>query len=114
MSVHWVYQAVLMFVPILLAAITVHAKLDMSLLMIITLVLVSLSFSIMIYNIYKNADINECDQNNGKCSQICVNEVGSYICECRNGYQLDQTGLNCDGKSITQWFDGKKIAPFCC
>lgn len=48
MSVHWVYQAVLMFVPILLAAITVHAKLDMSLLMIITLVLVSLSFSIMI------------------------------------------------------------------
>ena len=49
-------------------------------------------------NTFKNADINECDQNNGKCSQICFNEVGSYVCECQNGYQLDQTGLNCDGK----------------
>ena len=43
-------------------------------------------------------DINECDQNNGKCNQICVNEVGSYHCECKSGYQLDQTGFSCNGK----------------
>ena len=43
-------------------------------------------------------DINECDQNNGKCNQICVNEVGSYHCECKSGYQLDQAGFSCNGK----------------
>ena len=26
---------------------------------------------------------------NGKCDQICVNEIGSYHCDCRTGYKND-------------------------
>ena len=43
-------------------------------------------------------DINECQNDNGKCDQICVNEIGSYHCDCRTGYKLDNNGLNCQSK----------------
>ena len=50
-------------------------------------------------NVY-NPDINECDENNGGCSQICNNIEGSYECSCRNGYELDIDGQNCSGTYI--------------
>lgn len=34
------------------------------------------------------ADINEC-KIEGSCSQICINEKGTYKCECENGYLRD-------------------------
>ncbi|KAI0223787.1 hypothetical protein LSAT2_025085 [Lamellibrachia satsuma] len=37
------------------------------------------------------SDINECASGNGGCSHTCVNSVGSYRCECDQGYQLDST-----------------------
>ena len=40
-------------------------------------------------------DINECQYDNGKCDQICVNEIGSYHCDCRTGYKLDKNEFNC-------------------
>ena len=40
-------------------------------------------------------DINECQNDNGKCDQICVNEIGSYHCDCRTGYKLDKDEFNC-------------------
>ena len=43
-----------------------------------------------------DVDINECDTNNGGCTQVCTNNVGSYACSC------DQTGyvlFDVDGKS---------------
>ena len=57
------------------------------------------SFFNVIDPVSDNIDINECDQNNGNCNQNCVNEVGSYHCECKSGYQLDQAGYSCNGKS---------------
>ena len=47
---------------------------------------------------YVPSDINECDQDNGGCSQICNNTFGSYKCSCKQGYTLDINGFNCSGK----------------
>ncbi|GFQ69087.1 low-density lipoprotein receptor [Trichonephila clavata] len=32
--------------------------------------------------------VNECNENNGGCSQKCVNDVIGYHCDCFSGYQL--------------------------
>lgn len=33
-------------------------------------------------------DINECRSLNGGCNQICVNQIGSFLCACRKGFRL--------------------------
>ena len=48
------------------------------------------------------SDVNECAINNGGCEQICNNTIGSFICTCDTGYQLDENGMNCSGKI---WID---------
>ncbi|XP_055648681.1 collagen and calcium-binding EGF domain-containing protein 1-like [Falco peregrinus] len=41
-------------------------------------------------------DINECATSNGTlCSQICVNTMGSYRCECHEGYTQEKDGKTC-------------------
>ena len=45
-------------------------------------------------------DINECNEENGGCSQICTNTFGSYDCSCEEGYTLDFNGFNCTGRYI--------------
>ena len=44
-------------------------------------------------------DVDECANNNGGCSQMCMNSDGSFKCECRSGYQLDRNGITCNGES---------------
>ena len=41
-------------------------------------------------------DIDECATNNGGCQQGCVNIVGSYYCNCSEGYRLGDEGV-CEG-----------------
>lgn len=44
----------------------------------------------------KVGDINECELYPNKlCSHICVNTVGSYRCECPNGYSLHTDESTC-------------------
>ena len=31
-------------------------------------------------------DVNECKMNIDDCDQLCVNDLGSYHCECYTGY----------------------------
>jgi len=38
--------------------------------------------------ILKFSDVNECEIE-GSCSQICINEKGTYKCECEPGYLRD-------------------------
>ncbi|XP_077886063.1 collagen and calcium-binding EGF domain-containing protein 1 isoform X3 [Ictidomys tridecemlineatus] len=41
-------------------------------------------------------DIDECATSNKTlCEHICVNTVGSYRCECREGYVLEDDGRTC-------------------
>ena len=45
-------------------------------------------------------DIDECLINNGGCGDVssteCVNNMGSYSCKCKQGY--NETASNCIGK----------------
>ncbi|XP_036801946.1 oncoprotein-induced transcript 3 protein [Oncorhynchus mykiss] len=40
-------------------------------------------------------DVNECEQGNGGCKEVCVNTKGSRQCECGPGRVLEEDGRNC-------------------
>ena len=40
-------------------------------------------------------DYNECLISNGNCSQICVNEIPGFHCECESGQILHPDGRTC-------------------
>ena len=44
-------------------------------------------------------DIDECQGATHGCSQLCTNTVGSYMCGCSAGFQLDGNGRQCSGES---------------
>ena len=46
-----------------------------------------------------STDIDECASNVSKCSQLCINSPGSYLCDCNHGYQLDNDHTSCKGKN---------------
>ncbi|KAL3983031.1 EGF-like domain family protein [Acanthocheilonema viteae] len=48
-------------------------------------------------------DVNECEQNNGNCEQICINSQGSYRCACEIGFDL----LTEDGQGGVHIKDGE-------
>ena len=46
-------------------------------------------------------DIDECSDNTDSCDNtngICINDVGSYHCKCKDGYKLSDDGKTCIGK----------------
>ena len=45
------------------------------------------------------SDIDECATNNGECDQVCVNNEGSFECQCNDGYELENDNTACKGKS---------------
>ena len=52
------------------------------------------------------SDENECRSKPGICENgRCVNIIGSYVCECGEGYQTDSTRTQCLGKNhVTHGF----------
>ena len=46
-------------------------------------------------------DIDECQIDNGGCSQQCNNSVGSYNCSCISGYELTDDNHTCTGINIS-------------
>ena len=42
-------------------------------------------------------DVDECRTGAHSCQQTCLNQIGSYRCACRNGYQLASDGKHCNG-----------------
>jgi len=51
-------------------------------------------------------DIDECKSSSlTNCEQICVNNEGSYLCACFDGYQLNSTDrMSCYGTFIFNKF----------
>ena len=48
------------------------------------------------YKIKIGIDKDECaDGKNGGCQHICRNTIGSYVCECNNGFVLHENGHDC-------------------
>ncbi len=43
-------------------------------------------------------DLDECMSYNGNCSDICVNTVGGFHCECMAGWKLQRDNKTCAGK----------------
>lgn len=43
------------------------------------------------------SDVNECEQGSHSCSDICVNTIGSYYCDCPLGYELESSSHDCRG-----------------
>lgn len=44
-------------------------------------------------------DKDECSKDNGGCQHECINTVGSYVCQCRNGFVLHENKHDCkEGK----------------
>ena len=52
------------------------------------------------HNSHVDVDNNECEVNNGGCSQNCNNTLGSYRCSCEEGYSLNFDQFSCSGKEI--------------
>ena len=44
-------------------------------------------------------DINECLTENGGCSHLCYNNIGSFSCSCHEGYNL-MDKLFCQGNIV--------------
>ena len=66
----------------------------------------SKKFGIVIYNHFCSAningvfvDINECTAGTDNCPNYhyCHNEIGSFNCSCRPGYELLLDGITCRG-----------------
>ena len=96
-----VLRAVTMEAPVL-GHRSVLADLDG---LVVTVELVSISLAIMyIYieclNIALIIDVNECNSNNGGCSQRCINTAGSFYCSCYTGYRLDSNRRSCSGINL--------------
>ena len=45
-------------------------------------------------------DINECETNNGGCSQNCNNTVGGFSCSCNSNFTLDIDKRTCNGNLL--------------
>jgi len=44
-------------------------------------------------------DIDECEFENGGCSQLCENIVGSFVCSCHSGFQIGNDAVSCFSQS---------------
>lgn len=45
-------------------------------------------------------DVNECSQQNGGCSHVCYNKLGSFHCACYSGYALSPDSRTCHGEAL--------------
>ena len=49
-----------------------------------------------------SSDTDECSYDNGGCSEICTNTVGSFTCGCEPGFELNSGGTGCIGEYHTK------------
>ena len=47
---------------------------------------------------FVHVDVDECQSENGGCEQNCTNTVGSFFCNCSDGFMSRNDSFQCDGK----------------
>nr|XP_057905222.1 bone morphogenetic protein 1-like isoform X1 [Doryrhamphus excisus] len=52
------------------------------------------------------SDMDECSQENAGCQHECVNTMGSYSCQCRNGFKLHDNMHDCKEASCDHMISG--------
>ena len=63
-------------------------------------VLLSMKWLMILFSLYFE-DNNECNENNGGCSDGCVDTPGSYYCTCpKSGYTMLTDNSTCQGKFV--------------
>ena len=68
-------------------------------------------FIICIYwYVFLVSDVDECLEDNGGCSDDCVDTDGSYHCTCQDGYQVGADLKTCQGKTTSHWFSVRFIS----
>ncbi len=60
-------------------------------------------------------DKDECEEMNGGCQQTCVDTLGSYHCECSEGFRIHADAHTCIGKNMhtcsqTHIHDGESLS----
>ena len=64
--------------------------------MLVTMMVLHPVLCLLLY--FMPLDDLECDIDNGGCNQICINTIGSFHCNCAEGYLLNDNGFSCDGE----------------
>ena len=52
------------------------------------------------------SDVDEC-QGNHDCERICDNRIGTYLCSCPPGFELNSDNITCKGER--EFFDLSEI-----
>ena len=55
---------------------------------------------------FVHSDKDECALGINDCNpetSICVNTLGSYVCYCKEGFQLGADGRTCEGRGEVEW-----------
>ena len=55
-------------------------------------------------------DIDECVLSTDGCGQSCVNTPGSFMCNCSEGYVLNEDGYTCDGENKMTYVNNNILA----
>ena len=55
------------------------------------------------------SDMDECIDGTHNCAQICINTIGSFTCDCDDGYELDSDEVMCNGMYKTCMLTALKL-----
>lgn len=56
-------------------------------------------------NVYSLSDIDECKEIPGICANgVCINQIGSFRCECPTGFSYNDLLLVCEGDLNDSFF----------
>ncbi|PVD34333.1 hypothetical protein C0Q70_05604 [Pomacea canaliculata] len=57
-------------------------------------------------------DVNECMEGDNPCPDICINTMGSYLCDCnRKGYRLAEDLSGCLGETPSTFVPHIQVSP---
>ena len=54
-------------------------------------------------------DIDECVTTSHECAHQCINTLGSFVCACDDGWELDEDGKTCEVAGTVHIYSGTMI-----